>query len=205
MRRSVILASMLALLAAVPAKADKVLDAFSAKAATSCVDFNYSFSVKSDIPLSGSGTGSVKGSSYHITGSGLDIWCDGQNRWTVDKAAKEVIIESFDGAEDAYAANPALFLTDISSSFREVSAAQAVFKGRTCHCVTLAPKVSGSITQIKLYFSGNDLKGAEVKMKDGTVTEFQLSDVKFSNTEKAFTYDVKALDKNWVITDLSDF
>lgn len=205
MRRTFIIASMLALLAAVPAKADKVLDAFSAKAATSYVDFNYSFAVKSDVPLSGKGSGTVKGGSYHVTGSGLDIWCDGKNRWTVDKAAKEVIIESLEGYDDAFAVNPALFLTDLSASFKEVSAAQASYHGKTYHCVTLAPKVSGSITELKIYFSGNDIKGASMKTKDGTVTEFELSDVKFTDTEKAFTFDVKALDKTWVITDLSDF
>lgn len=205
MRRSFIIVSMLALLAGVPAKADKVLDAFSAKAAASCVEFSYSFSVKADIPLSGKGTGSVRGSSYHITGSGLDIWCDGNSRWTVDKTAREVVIESFEGAEDAFTANPALFLTDITSSFREVSAAQSTFHGKTYHCVTLAPKTAGMLTQVRLYFSGSDIKAAEVVMKDGTVTEFQLTDVRFTDNKKAFTYDVKALDKSWVITDLSDF
>lgn len=203
MKRSIILASMLALLAAVPAKADKVLDAFSAKASASCVDFSYTFAVKGDIPLSGNGTGTVKGGSFHVSGNGIDIWCDGRNRWTVDKDAREVIVESVDGAEDSYAVNPALFITDLSASFKEVAAGSDVFRGKTYHCVKLAPMVSGSITGLKLFFSGNDLKAAVVTLKDGMVTEFELSGVTFSDTKKAFTFDVKALDSTWVVTDFS--
>lgn len=205
MRKVLVTAALLSILSAAPARADRTLDAFSAKAASSCIDFSYSFTVKADVPMSGSGTGTVRGGGYHVTGNGLDIWCDGTRRWMVDKGSKEVIIESADDAGDAFTINPALFLTDLKSSFNEVSAGESLFRGRTYHCVTLSPKVSGSVAQVKLYFSGSELKGASVKLKDGTVAEFELSGVRFSDTEKAFTFDVKALDKSWVITDLSDF
>ncbi len=202
MRKTLILVSLLSLFAAVPVKADSVLDAFSAKASSSCVEFKYVFYVKADIPLTGKGSGSVYGDSFHISGNGVDMWCDGKFRWSVDEEAKEVIVESVSETDDAYAVNPALFITDVSSSFREVSTGNSVFRGKTYHCVTLVPKVSGSISGLSLYFSGNELKGASVTVKDGTVTEFELSDISFSAAARNYSFDTDSLGSDWLVTEL---
>lgn len=202
MKRTILLSAIFLLLSLIPAKADKVLDSFSAKVAKSTVSFNYSYAVKGDMPLTGKGTGEVCENEFHVKGNGLDIWCDGKTRWMVDSASKEVIIEKVSDSE-AYTVNPALFITDVAKSFNVVSANTATFKGKSYHCVALSPKVKSNITGVKLYFSGEDLRAATVTSKDGSTTEFELSGVSCSPTKKAFTYNVKALDKSWVITDLS--
>ena len=205
MRHSFIIAATSLLLCALPAKADRVLDAFSAKAASSTVEFNYSFAVKSEsIPFTGDGKASVCGEGFHVKGNGLDIWCDGKNRWTVDTDAKEVIVEKVSGADDSYSVNPALFITNVSA-FKELSSGDAAFRGKTYHCVALSPKVQSSISEVKLFFTGNDLKSASVKLKDGTVTEFVISGLVFSDKRSSYTFDQKSLGSSWIVTDLSDF
>ncbi|MFI5155953.1 MAG: outer membrane lipoprotein carrier protein LolA [Chitinophagales bacterium] len=45
-----------------------------------------------------SGTAYVKGNKYHVIITGQEIFCDGKNIWTYDKAANEVTITKFDPA-----------------------------------------------------------------------------------------------------------
>ena len=42
------------------------------------------------------GTVSMKGSKYRVNITGQDIWCDGNNIWTYEKAANEVTITQLD-------------------------------------------------------------------------------------------------------------
>jgi len=37
---------------------------------------------------------------YKAEGNGIEVYCDGDNRWTVDRVAKEVYIEKTSGPED---------------------------------------------------------------------------------------------------------
>jgi len=43
--------------------------------------------------VQGSGTATIQEGKYIVKGNGLEIYCDGVNRWTVDPDAKEVYIE----------------------------------------------------------------------------------------------------------------
>lgn len=53
---------------------------------------SYSYTVRGDVPVKGSGSAVIRGSAYHISEGGLDTWCDGETVWTVDAEAKEIVV-----------------------------------------------------------------------------------------------------------------
>jgi len=80
--------------------AKKILDAVSAKFKSfKSVQSKFSLKIEnSSNKVLGSKTGTVymKGTKYRINVTGQEIFCDGSNIWTVDKAAKEVTINKLD-------------------------------------------------------------------------------------------------------------
>jgi len=80
--------------------AKKILDAVSAKFKSfKSVQSKFSLKIEnSSNKVLGSKTGTVymKGTKYRINVTGQEIFCDGSNVWTVDKAAKEVTINKLD-------------------------------------------------------------------------------------------------------------
>lgn len=84
--------------------AKKILDAVSAKFKSfKTVQSKFSLKIEnSSNKLLGNNTGTVfmKGTKYRINAAGKDIFCDGSNVWTVDKAAKEVTISKLDASNN---------------------------------------------------------------------------------------------------------
>ena len=80
--------------------AKKILDAVSAKFKSfKSVQSKFILKIEnSSNKLMGNKTGTVfmKGTKYRINVTGQEIFCDGSNVWTVDKAAKEVTISKLD-------------------------------------------------------------------------------------------------------------
>jgi outer membrane lipoprotein carrier protein len=80
--------------------AKKILDAVSAKFKTySAVLANFTLKIedgKGKVQGSKTGTLSMKGQKYKINIPGQEIFCDGKNVWTFDKAANEVTISQLD-------------------------------------------------------------------------------------------------------------
>jgi len=182
---------------------DKTLASFSQKVASSCVTFDYKYAVRGDVPLKGNGSAKVCDNRFVTQGNGLKVYCDGKTRWTIDVNSKEAVIESVDQSFMDVMANPALLVSSVSTSFEEISSGSATFDGKSCHYVTLYPSVSAGITLVKLFFSGDTLKGAEVTARDGTITVFTVSNLKFSpKTTDGFSYDSSKFTSAWVVTDL---
>ena len=81
--------------------AKKILDKVSAKFKafkTVQASFTYKIENASGKVLSAKkGTVTMKGTKYRVSFSGQEIFCDGNNIWTYDKAANEVTITKFDG------------------------------------------------------------------------------------------------------------
>ena len=81
-------------------EAKKILDAVSAKFKSfKTVQSKFNLKIEnSSNKLLGSKAGTVfmKGTKYRINVTGQDIFCDGSNVWTVDKAAKEITISKLD-------------------------------------------------------------------------------------------------------------
>lgn len=102
---SLLIIATLPIAAQNPAKNDveakKVLDAVSAKFKsfkTAKATFTYKVENAAGKVLSSKpGTVFMKGTKYRVSIVGQEIFCDGINVWTYDKAAREVTITSFDG------------------------------------------------------------------------------------------------------------
>ena len=64
------------------------------------VSFSYSVSSQDGSKLRMEGTAVIDGDCYRTNGNGLEIYCDGKTKWTVDRAAKELYIEESEGTRE---------------------------------------------------------------------------------------------------------
>ena len=87
--------SLLALGAALSAQT--TLEQIAPRLADSRVSLDYSFSYGK---VRCSGTITIQAPCYKAVGNGVEIWNDGSCRWTVDREAKEVYIETPESPED---------------------------------------------------------------------------------------------------------
>ncbi len=190
----------------------RTLDAFVGKVSASLVSFDYSFTMPAGkAKMAGNGSVKVRGTSFLVDGSGLEIWCDGKTRWTIDRVSEEALVEFVDDSYDSYATNPALMIASIDNAFREESFGSSKFGGKVVDASVLSPvhkgKGSMDIAGLKLFFrSGTStLVGAEVTLNDGSVSDFTITNLRFEDAEKSkesFRFDEKTLDSSYVITDL---
>ncbi len=212
---AIILAAAALALFSIPSGAkSKTLGSFIDKVSSSLVTFDYSFTMqttKSKTKMTGSGNVKVQGNAFFMEGNGMEVWCDGSTRWTIDRFAEETLVESVSESYDSYATNPALMITAVDDAFNEVSFGTSKFQGKAVDASVLSPvhkgKYSMDIAELKLFFKSgtSDLVGAEVKLNDGSVSEFSITGMTFSaqaEKKESFRFDEKTLDDSYVITDL---
>ena len=182
------------------------LRALTEKLASSRVSFTYAYeAVRDGIVMKGSGTAMLQGEAFRMEGNGLEIVSDGEVRWTADSETRELFIEPVDAAATDFVSNPARLLADIGKAFSFTGSKPVTFRGQATEGYVLEPVVRDSgIRQLVLCLSGQTLVGASVTVKDGTVTEFLLSDMVFSAPGPAddFRFDEKKTGNGWVVTDL---
>jgi outer membrane lipoprotein-sorting protein len=210
----IIAAAALALFSIPSGAKSKTLGSFVDRVSSSLVTFDYSFTMqttKSKTKMTGSGNVKVQGNAFFMEGNGMEVWCDGSTRWTIDRFAEEALVESVSESYDSYATNPALMITAVDDAFNEVSFGTSKFQGKAVDASVLSPvhkgKYSMDIAELKLFFKSgtSDLVGAEVKLNDGSVSEFSITGMTFSaqvEKKESFRFDEKTLDDSYVITDL---
>ncbi len=210
----IFIAAAAALLALPPVSLSKsrTLEDFVGKVSASLVSFDYSFTMPTKkARMTGSGSVKVQGTSFFVDGNGLEIWCDGRTRWTIDRLSEEALVESVDDSFDSYATNPALMVTSIDDTFSEVSFGSSRFGGKVVDASVLSPvhkgKGSMDIAGLKLFFKSGTatLTGAEVTLNDGSVSEFTITNLKFGEagqSKESFRFDEKTLESSYVVTDL---
>jgi hypothetical protein len=88
--KRIVLISIALLLAAAGLHAQDILARFS----TDRITCKYSYTTTVPFALTFSGDAVVQGECYHFSGNGVEIYCDGESRWTMDPEAKEVYIEN---------------------------------------------------------------------------------------------------------------
>lgn len=94
-----------------------ILDAFRQKSEEECVAVDYEFAtVISGVNTTGEGSVEVQGDSYHMSGNGIEIYCDGNTTWMIDDYAKEVFIEAADSQSAGFLANPVLLLMNLDEN-----------------------------------------------------------------------------------------
>ncbi|MBR4166836.1 MAG: outer membrane lipoprotein carrier protein LolA [Bacteroidales bacterium] len=214
-KTAIILAAAALALFSIPSGAkSKTLGSFIDKVSSSLVTFDYSFTMqttKSKTKMTGSGNVKVQGNAFFMEGNGMEVWCDGSTRWTIDRFAEEALVESVSESYDSYATNPALMITAVDDAFNEVSFGTSKFQGKAVDASVLSPvhkgKYSMDIAELTLFFKSgtSNLVGAEVKLNDGSVSEFSITGMTFSaqaEKKESFRFDEKTLDDSYVITDL---
>lgn len=184
--------------------AQNVLKSFSDKAASSRVSFSYNYAAKGKLPLKGKGNAVVQGESFILKGDGLEVWCDGKSRWTMDKVAKEAVAEAVDGRLSDYMTDPALLIASVEEHFNVISQENTILAGKSVLLIRLTPKVPSELKSLKIYFRDSIIVAAEVAVKDGTVTHFTITDLKFCKKSSGddFRFNEKSLDSSWLVTDL---
>ena len=180
------------------------LDAFAANLASGEVSFKYSFEVKGDIPMKGNGTAALNGDSYHVFGNGMDLWCDGKTRWTIDRNAQEAYIEAVDPNVADYLSNPASLLGALDRAFEVKDVSDVTLSGKKLRAVKMIPALEDTGLQtVTLYLDGSAPARVSIVVEDGTETLFRISG--FSVKEKsdaAFSFDIASLGSEYVVTDL---
>ena len=116
----------------------------------------------------------VEDNAYRLTGLGLEVCSDGTTRWSLDRAAEEVLIETV-AKEDIFT-NPALF----NSSYK------------------------GYMDKIRVNASSSNSLDVTLVLDEETSARFVLKDIVFGEKQgkSDFTLDVKSLPDSFIITDL---
>ena len=141
------------------------------------VQFHYSYSLARGRSLMRevtSGDVVVEGNAYRLDGLGLEIYSDGQTRWSLDREAAELVIENVDSSD--IATNPALLM----SGYRSY------------------------MSSLTVNASGADFIDLTYEVDDDTRARFVLTGVVFSEQKGSdeFTFDPSSLSSDFVITDL---
>lgn len=204
--KKIFLLLILSGIAALSASAADDLRALAKKIASSRVSFSYVYETARDgFVMKGGGNAVVQGDAFRMEGNGLEIVSDGTTRWTADAEARELFIEPVDRSAVDFVSNPARLLANIDAAFTPVDAGESKFRGRVVQCYILSPADEGTgIRKLRLYFSNRTLVGAAFILKDGSETEFMISDMVFDAPGPAsdFRFDEKKTDSGWVVTDL---
>lgn len=94
-----LLALLLSLTAAAQVPSQQVAE-IASHLDTHRISLQYACTFTQDTPLKLSGNLLIQGECYRAKGNGMEIYCDGTTRWTVDPASKEVYIETSGGLEE---------------------------------------------------------------------------------------------------------
>lgn len=186
------------------------LDRLEKRIETSEISFSYTYEAeRGKVSMKGQGKTVIQGNAYILDVDGMEIYCDGTSKWTLDRGAQELVIEDYDGYTADISADPVLLLGNLTGFFEVSSQSYTEFDGHKALKVSLSPKSESKFKGVILYFrddpSESDiLVGASVEMSDGTVTDFSISDFRYDpkGDLSRFSFDSSSLDSSWVITDL---
>ena len=91
---------LLALLPLTAAAQRYTLDTVAAHLRTDRISLQYACTIAQPAPVQLSGDLLIQGDCYRAKGNGMEIYCNGTTRWTVDPESKEVYIETAGGIEE---------------------------------------------------------------------------------------------------------
>jgi outer membrane lipoprotein carrier protein len=174
-------------------QAKKILDAVSAKLRTyKNVEAKFSVKIENSAGKNlgvKTGTFYLKGSKYRITATGQEVFSDGSNTWTVDKAAKEATINKID--PNATTITPQkLFTNFYDKDF--LYKLNGTTKGVSEIELTPLDKTK-PIFKMLLYISNNAITSAKFLEKTGNRYILSISNVNTNSTasDATFIFDAK--------------
>lgn len=204
MKKLFLLTALLLGCAPVFAQERGAFDEFVADLQQREIHFTYRFEVGGDVPVKGSGTAALCGAAYRVSGNGMDLWCDGVTRWSVDRSAKEAYIEAVDPDAVDYLSNPAALLGGLDRAFRVDSIAEVKVGGRKMKAYKLMPSASDTgLDSVVLYLDGSIPAQVSIAVADGPRTVFHLSDYVVKEKSGAgWSLDIASLGADYAVTDL---
>ena len=181
------------------------LDRLYDKLMSSCVEFEMSYSIQMPgVKVDGKGTLELQGESWFMVGNGMEIRCDGKTLWTVDPAAKEVVIDGLSGdLTSGIMTNPAVMLVNIRKLF-SLRETLPVKDGKSLIYI-LYPKDESEVSFINMEIlkADSSLKKISFSLNDGTSAVVNISSMK-SDKKKPAEYFGRSVkyDSSWIVTDL---
>ncbi|MBL0913305.1 MAG: outer membrane lipoprotein carrier protein LolA [Bacteroidia bacterium] len=190
--------AVLSLNAQVDPKAKAVLDKVSAKVkgyTSYKVSFSYELAMpNSQTPQKKEGELTVKGDKYYLSFAGQEIFCDGKNITTYNKANNEANVESTDDQEED-AITPTTILTLHEKGFKQKWVKEETTGGKKLTVIDLYPlepkKKDFTIVTIYIDEAGSTVKKAVVKGRNGSTYTYtvKLLTPNVSVTDATFTFD----------------
>ena len=188
-----------------PLAAQDGFSRFVEKISSNVVSFDYAYTLNA---LKGSGKVRMNGSSYFITGDGLEIRSDGRTTWTTDLEAKEIVVEDAGSQDLTVGLNPALLLANASAIFRLSSESEASISGKKALRLTLKPRTDDSgLSSMTVLLNASDLSliSADIVQDDGKTIKIAVSSFAFTGKDgdtAKYGVELSAYDRSWVVTDL---
>ena len=198
--------SLILVLSAFTAAGQNIVTDFAKSLSEGCASFGYSYAMGGQVPLNGSGTVRLQGDAFVMQGDGLEVYCDGSTRWTVDTVAEECYIEGVKAGGLDYEANPALLVGAVDKAFKLVGTKAATFNGQRVTEAVLTPAAEGgNITELSLMMASDKKPaGLLVKTSDEGIITVVVKD--FTVGDKAqvkdFGYDAGKLGGDYLVVDL---
>lgn len=210
-KANILIASFLTLMSGMVHSQDtSLLDRLYEDLSSDLVTLDISYVIEmSSADMTGVGTVEFQGNAYHLSGNGIEAYCDGKDVWLIDPVAKEVYIEPVSDGKDAYMQNPALLFTGLKDNF-EVSSVREGGHMREPGVKDieyyLVPKVPCGIEEciVQLKKDGTLYYGTFI-MSDGQadIIRVMVKSIKKSDRKDISAFRPTALfDSSWIVTDL---
>lgn len=185
----------------------EILDSFVASVNASRVSFGYEYTIDDGrTEIRGSGFVEMQGDSYRADGNGLEVFCNGKYRWTVDRESREVVIESYDPEHPDYAVNPAALLKYFGQAFEVRNFSRPDQSSVEYLLEPVSKDMDMTDFIIRISADGKSLVSASFSTGPGTSAEFSVSSFSFSpkreDADSFFSFDVSDLDDSYIVTDL---
>ena len=168
--------------------------------ANHCIAMECAYSIESDaVPVKGQCEIEFQGTSYKMSGGGLEIFCDGESVWIMDEDAMEAVVEPVSDDSYSYMSNPALLFRDMDKVFDLKSSS---VNGSGMRYSLSARKPCGVRSAVLDIDTNVVLQKAEFTMDNDCVIKIEVKSVKAlpQNDNSAFT--PGKIPSDWVVTDL---
>jgi outer membrane lipoprotein-sorting protein len=180
------------------ADAKKILDEVSAKfKAYKSVKASFSLKIENGAGKSmgnKTGTVSMKGVKYRISANGQDIFCDGSNIWTYEKASNEVTISKIDPTANSITPQK-LFTNFYDKDFLYKLNGPVKMNGKNTQEIELTPvDKSKPFFKVLLYVSKGTIVTTKVFEKTGSKFTYSVSNMKTDDKtmgDDVFIFDAK--------------
>ena len=184
-----------------PAQNTDLLSKLYATFAEHCVVMDCAFSVDSDgIPVKGECEVEVQGTSYRMTGGGLEIFCNGETVWILDPDSMEAVIEPVTNDSYSYMTNPALLFRDIDKMFSKTGS--SALSGSGMRYRLTAREACGVASAVLDIDRNAVLKRAEFTLDDDSVMTIDVKSVKAQPMKERRAFTPGSIPSDWVVTDL---